>query len=107
MGDRSRGQGPHRACDRGPRLFRKARGGGIIARPVRNNHRQDARLSRPGFCGGRLFVSLPRGFAVFCFSEPLMKGLPFALALLLAGGLVLVSFMLLYKNRLYSLLNVF
>ncbi len=36
-----------------------------------------------------------------------MKGLGFDLAHLLAGGLVLVSFMLLYQNRLYSLLNVF
>lgn len=36
-----------------------------------------------------------------------MKGLSFDLAHLLAGGLVLVSFMLLYQDRLYSLLNVF
>jgi hydrogenase-4 component E len=36
-----------------------------------------------------------------------MKGLAFDFAHLLAGGLVLVSFMLLYQNRLYSLLNVF
>jgi len=36
-----------------------------------------------------------------------MKGLAFDLAHLLAGGLVLVSFLLLYQNRLYSLLNVF
>jgi hydrogenase-4 component E len=36
-----------------------------------------------------------------------MKGIGFDLAHLLAGGLVLVSFMLLYQNRLYALLNVF
>jgi len=36
-----------------------------------------------------------------------MKGLAFDLAHLLAGGLVLVSFMLLYQDRLYSLLNIF
>jgi hydrogenase-4 component E len=36
-----------------------------------------------------------------------MKGLSFDLAHLLAAGLVLVSFMLLYQDRLYSLLNVF
>ena len=36
-----------------------------------------------------------------------MKGLAFDIAHLLAGGLVLISFMLLYQNRLYSLLNVF
>ena len=36
-----------------------------------------------------------------------MNGLDFDVAHLLAGGLVLVSFMLLYQDRLYSLLNVF
>ena len=36
-----------------------------------------------------------------------MKGLAFDFAHLLAGGLVLISFLLLYQNRLYSLLNVF
>lgn len=36
-----------------------------------------------------------------------MKGLEFDVAHALAGGLVLVSFLLLYQNRLYALLNVF
>ena len=36
-----------------------------------------------------------------------MNGLTFDVAHLLAGGLVLVSFMLLYQDRLYALLNVF
>ena len=36
-----------------------------------------------------------------------MKGLAFDVAHLLAGGLVLISFMLLYQTRLYALLNVF
>jgi len=36
-----------------------------------------------------------------------MKGLAFDVAHLLASGLVLVSFVLLYQNRLYALLNVF
>ena len=36
-----------------------------------------------------------------------MGSLPFDVAHLLAGGLVLVSFMLLYQVRLYALLNVF
>jgi hydrogenase-4 component E len=35
------------------------------------------------------------------------NGLAFDLAHLLAGGLVLISFMLLYQDRLYALLNVF
>jgi hydrogenase-4 component E len=36
-----------------------------------------------------------------------MKGLDFDVAHALAGGLVLISFLLLYQNRLYALLNVF
>ena len=36
-----------------------------------------------------------------------MKGLAFDVAHLLAGGLVLISFLLLYQTRLYALLNVF
>jgi len=36
-----------------------------------------------------------------------MKGLEFDVAHLLAGGLVLISFVLLYQNRLYALLNVY
>ncbi|MBW7837847.1 MAG: hydrogenase-4 component E [Sphingomonadales bacterium] len=36
-----------------------------------------------------------------------MEGLVFDIAHLLAGSLVLVSFMMLYQDRLYSLLNVF
>lgn len=36
-----------------------------------------------------------------------MKGLAFDVSHLLAGGLVLMSFLLLYQNRLYALLNVF
>jgi len=36
-----------------------------------------------------------------------MNGLTFDIAHLLAGGLVLVSFLLLYQDRLYALLNIF
>jgi len=36
-----------------------------------------------------------------------MNGLAFDIAHLLAGGLVLVSFMLLYQDRLFALLNIF
>jgi hydrogenase-4 component E len=37
----------------------------------------------------------------------MMNGLDFDIAHLFAGGLVLVSFMMLYQDRLYALLNVF
>lgn len=36
-----------------------------------------------------------------------MEGLPLDIAHLLAGGLVLVSFLMLYQDRLYALLNIF
>jgi len=36
-----------------------------------------------------------------------MSGLTFDIARLLAGGLVLISFVLLYQDRLYALLNIF
>ena len=36
-----------------------------------------------------------------------MHGLNFDIAHLLAGSLVLVSFLLLYQDRLYALLNIF
>lgn len=36
-----------------------------------------------------------------------MNGLAFDIAHLLAGGLVLISFMMLYQDRLYALLNIF
>ena len=36
-----------------------------------------------------------------------MHGLSFDIAHLLAGGLVLVSFMMLYQDRLYALINVY
>ena len=36
-----------------------------------------------------------------------MNGLAFDIAHLLAGGLVLVSFLMLYQDRMYALINVF
>jgi hydrogenase-4 component E len=42
-----------------------------------------------------------------CGRSPVMRGLMFDIAHLLAGSLVLLSFVQLYQDRLYSLLNVF
>src|SRR5205807_826797 len=39
--------------------------------------------------------------------EPVMDRLTFDIAHMLAGGLVLVSFIMLYQDRLYALLNIF
>ena len=40
-------------------------------------------------------------------AEPVMRGLNFDVAHLLAGSLVLISFLELYQDRLYALLNIF
>lgn len=40
-------------------------------------------------------------------AEPVMGSLAFDVAHMLAGGLVLLSFMMIYQDRLYALLNVF
>ena len=61
----------------------------------------------PDFVGVALMLGFLAVLLRFRLGEPLMKGLAFDFAHLLAGGLVLISFMLLYQNRLYSLLNVF
>ena len=77
------------------------------ARRVRDQHRQDARLPRARFRRRRADARLSRRAAAVRLEDPEMKGLSFDVAHLLAGGLVLISFMLLYQTRLYALLNVF
>ncbi len=61
----------------------------------------------PDFVGAALMLGFLGALLLVRFEDPEMKGLDFDVAHLLAGGLVLVSFMLLYQNRLYALLNVF
>ena len=61
----------------------------------------------PDFLGAALMLGLLGDAAALRVAELLMNGLDFDIAHLLAGGLVLVSFMLLYQDRLYALLNVF
>ena len=89
------------------RLSGQARARGRRARRVRDQHRQDARLPRARFRRRGLDARLSRRAAAVRLEDPEMKGLAFDVAHLLAGGLVLISFMLLYQNRLYALLNVF
>src|SRR5262249_30876886 len=73
---------------------------------VRDVDRQDARVPRaelPG-CGAD---AEPAGRAApVRFGGHVMHGLGFDVAHMLAGGLVLASFALLYQDRLYSLINV-
>ena len=92
---------------RRPSLSRQACGRWRRARRVRNQHRQDARLPCARFRRRGSDAGISWRAAAVRLKDPEMKGLAFDVAHLLAGGLVLISFMLLYQNRLYALLNVF
>jgi hypothetical protein len=59
------------------------------------------------FVGVALMLGFLGAAAVVRFKDLEMRGLAFRVAHLLAGGLVLMSFLLLYQTRLYALLNVF
>ena len=89
-------------CHRRCRLSRQACGRRVSARGVRDLHRQDARVPRAGI-PRRGADARPAGDAAAASfrgaSE--MRGLAFDIAHLLAGSLVLVSFMQLYQDRLY------
>ena len=61
----------------------------------------------PSFLGAALMLGPARRASSLRIAGSLMHGLDFDIAHLLAGSLVLVSFMLLYQDRLYALLNVF
>src|SRR5438105_2295699 len=84
------------ACDRRP-----------AACIVRDIDRQDARV--PGAAIPRRRADArPAGDTAFVrVEEPVMRGLTFDIAHMLAGSLVLVSFLQLYQDRLYALLNIF
>ena len=88
-------------------LSRQARRRRFPARPVRDRDRQDARLPRPGFSGHRPDARLSRHAAALRIAELLMNGYSIDVAHMLAGSMVLVSFMLLYQDRMFGLLNVF
>ena len=99
----------HRRRSAGHRgLHRKAGGRRSPARAVRDKRRQDARRPYFGIPRCRADARLARRAASFRHKDLAMTGrLAFDVSHLLAGGLVLISFMLLYQNRLYALLNVF
>ena len=105
LGDRRRQR--HGPAARRNRLSGEACRRRRRARRVRDQHRQDARLPRARFRRRRLDARLSGSAAVVRLQDPEMRGLAFDVAHLLAGGLVLISFLLLYQTRLYALLNVF
>ena len=80
---------------------------GVALGAIRDQHRQDARLPRARFRRRRPNARLSGSAAVVRLQDPEMRGLSFDVAHLLAGGLVLISFLLIYQTRLYALLNVF
>ena len=104
-GDRRRQR--HGSGARRNRLSRQACGRRRRARRVRDQHRENARFPCARFRRRRLDARLSRGAAPVRVEDPQVRGLAFDFAHLLAGGLVLISFMLLYQTRLYALLNVF
>src|SRR5947207_15203712 len=97
MGTGAGGQRPGSLCDRLDQLPRKARGGRLSARPVRDLDRKDARLPCSGFFGHRLDAGIAGHASAVRVAELLMNTFPLDVAHLLAGGMVLVRFMLLYQ----------
>ena len=90
------------------RLSRQARHRRRAAGGVRDLDRQDAGLPRARVPGRGLDARTARRAAALRFGGASRCGhLDFDVAHLLAGGLVLVSFALLYQDRLYALLNVY
>ena len=75
----------------------------LPARPVRDLDRQDARVPRAGVPGRRADARPARHAAAVRVAELLdEQRTVFDVAHMLAGGLVLVSFMLLYQDRMFG-----
>ena len=81
--------------------------GRLPAGAVRNLDRENARLSRAGFPWRGADAGTSRHAAAVRVTELVMGTLAFDVAHLFAGGLVLVSFMLLYQDRMTGLINIF
>ena len=103
---RSRPAGLHRRCRR---LHRQTDGGRLLPRAVRDRHGENAGLPRSAISRRRADAGIARYATPVRVEELLMQmhSLAFDVSHTLAGGLVLISFMMLYQDRLYSLLNVF
>ena len=91
------------ACE----LSRQARRRRLPARPVRDLDRQDARVPRARFPRHRPDAGPARHASALRVAELLMDGFSLDVAHMLAGGMVLVSFLLLYQDRMFGLLNIF
>src|SRR5262249_9510602 len=107
LGPGAGGCRPGSAGDRLRRLPRQACDRRLPAGAVRDVDRQDARVPGAGIPGRRADARAAGDAPPVRVAEPLMRGLTFDVAHLLAGTLVLVSFLELYQDRLYALLNMF
>ncbi len=95
------------ARDRNLRLSWETRARRLSARPVRDLDRQDARVPGARVSRRGADARTAGDAAALRVGELLMSGIDFDIAHLLAGSLVLVSFLELYQDRLYALLNVY
>src|ERR1700716_3737686 len=91
------------------RLYRQTRGCRFSARVVRDRNGENESFPRSAVSRGGTHARLARYTPPVRVEEFLMQmhSLSFDISHALAGGLVLISFMMLYQDRLYSLLNVF
>ena len=102
------GAGSARYADRRRRLSRpSSRCGGFLLALFETSIAKMRVFRVPRFPRRGADARPARHAAAVRVAELLMHGLAFDIAHLLAGGLVLVSFMLLYQDRLSALLNVF
>src|ERR1044072_5954824 len=107
VGFGARGRRMGHLRDRRCHLSGEARGRRHPARDLRDFDCQDARVPCAAipWCGPDARPA--RNAAALRIRRPVVRGLAFDVSHLLAGSLVLISFMLLYQDRLYSLLNIF
>src|SRR5690606_24049095 len=92
---------------RGGRLRGQARARRCAARALRDSDREDAGLPRARVPRRRGDARPARHAAPLRVEDVLMGNLELDVAHLLAGGLVLLSFVQLYQDRLTALINVF
>src|SRR5690606_15082769 len=79
----------------------------LPARLLRNLDRQDAGVPGARVSRDCADARLPRHPVAVRLAELLMEPFALDIAHLLAGGLVLISFLLLYQDRMFGLLNIF
>src|SRR5205814_8569776 len=83
------------------------RAAGMPAGAVRDRHRRDAGVPRTGVSRRCAHAGAPRNDPAVRLEGLAMSPLDSDIAHLLAGSMVLLSFLLLYQDRMFALLNVF